>query len=79
MKISVAMLAAILDLTHLCDDDHKLRYMIGFFDLKNIYFDIRITFLSVILKEIWPFEISGGHIGGHLEYLKMLQGDNRPL
>ena len=72
-------MAAILDLKHFCDDYHEMLFMIEFLDPKNIYFDTKITFLSVILKEIWPFEIFGGHVGGHLEYLKMLQGDDRPL
>ena len=71
MKFSAAILVAILDLTHLYGDYHKLLFMIGFLDPKNIYFDTKITFLSVILKEIWPFKIFGGHVDGHLTILNI--------
>ena len=72
MKFSAAILAAILDLKHFCDDYHEMLFMIGFLDCKNIYFDTRITFLSVILREIWPYEILGGHIGSHLGFEALL-------
>ena len=53
-------------------------YSIGFLDPQNMVLDTKINFLCSILLEIYAFLILGANIVGHLEYLKMLQGGNRP-
>ena len=68
VAILFAILAAILDLPDSCEDIPILLFINGFLDLQNIHFDTRITFLSVVLKEMWSFDISGGHIGGHIGF-----------
>ena len=36
----------------------------------------KITFLGRIGRELWSFIGNGGHLGRHLEFLKLLKGDN---
>ena len=54
---------------------HQIYFvLVEFLDPKNLPLEYRFMFLCLILLEIQPFISYGGHLGGHLEYLKMLKG-----
>ena len=79
MKLLAAILAAILNFSGILDLDLKFDHLNEISDPQNILFDTKITFLCAIIKEIWLFEIDGGHLGGHLGFLKTLHSDRMSL
>ena len=47
-----------------------------FLDPKNLFLDTKIITLAALDKKLWPFIYFGGHLGGHLEYFKLLKGES---
>ena len=72
-------MAAILDFAPLQVSQAILVLSIEMYILENLYFDTNLNELSGLEPKIWSFIDIGSHIGGHLGFLKMLQGDTVSL
>ena len=47
----------------------------GFLDPKNLLLDTEKHYPNCSRTNVKPLYYFGGHLGGHVEYLKMLNGD----
>ena len=47
----------------------------GFLIPENIPIDTKISFLSIIVKKLYLIKYYGGHLGSHLEFLKLPKVD----